>query len=186
MEEKIFYKVTELFSEKGPRFTIEELARSLGTSKRTIYERFKDKEDLLEKTIDFFFKDIISEGEEILNDKTLSKDERIIKSFKSKPNIESIGSVIGHLNELDRYFPLLYKKTELYLDKVWEGVIDFICESEENKEISKTKKAILKLVLNESLKKLMDYEFLVKSKINYEDGMNMLMELMINGVLKHK
>ena len=81
MEEKIFYKVTELFSEKGPRFTIEELARALGTSKRTIYERFKDKEELLEKTIDFFFKDIIEEGEEILNDKTLSKDERIIKSF---------------------------------------------------------------------------------------------------------
>ena len=186
MEEKIFFKVTELFSEKGPRFTIEELARALGTSKRTIYERFKDKEELLEKTIDFFFKDIIEEGEEILKDTKLSKNERIIKSFKAKPDIESIGSVVRHLNELNRYFPSLYKKTELYLNKVWDGVIDFICESEENKEVSQTKKAILKLVLNESLKKLMDYEFLVKNKINYEDGMDMLVELMINGVLKDK
>jgi hypothetical protein len=36
------------------------------------------------------------------------------------------------------------------------------------------------------MKKLMDYEFLVKNKISYEDGMDMLVELMINGVLKDK
>ena len=42
MDEKIYFKVIELFSEKGPRFTIEELARALGTSKRTIYENFKN------------------------------------------------------------------------------------------------------------------------------------------------
>lgn len=186
MEEKIYFKVIELFSEKGPRFTIEELARALGTSKRTIYENFKDKEALLDKTIDYFFKDIIEEGKEILIDTTLSKNEKIIKSFKSKPDIESIGSVVRHLNELDRYFPLLYKKTEVCLDKVWDGVIDFICESEENIEVSKTKKVILKLVLNEAMKKLMDYEFLVKNRINYEDGMDMLVDLMINGVLKDK
>ena len=186
MDEKIYFKVIELFSEKGPRFTIEELARALGTSKRTIYENFKDKEALLDKTIDFFFKDIIEEGEEILNDKTLSKNEKIIKSFNSKPDIESIGSVVRHINELDRYFHLLFKKTEACLDKVWDGVIEFICESEEIKELSNAKRVILKLVLNESMKKLMDYEFLVKNKISYEDGMDMLVELMINGVLKGK
>jgi TetR/AcrR family transcriptional regulator, cholesterol catabolism regulator len=49
MREKILEGAGKLFTEMGIRqVTMDHIAQSLGISKRTIYENFKDKEDLLE------------------------------------------------------------------------------------------------------------------------------------------
>ena len=55
VKQRIIEEATELFGRSGVRsITMDDLARHLGISKRTIYENFKDKEELLVACIDSF------------------------------------------------------------------------------------------------------------------------------------
>jgi len=55
LRERILEKTRELFNIKGCRFTMDELSRSLGMSKKTLYKVFADKEELLLAMIDDLF-----------------------------------------------------------------------------------------------------------------------------------
>lgn len=51
--ESIITKATELFTTYGiKRITMEEIAKNLGISKRTIYENFKDKDEVLKSVLE--------------------------------------------------------------------------------------------------------------------------------------
>ena len=55
IKQRIIEEASELFAKMGiKRLTMGDLAKHLGVSKRTIYENFKDKEELLIACIDNF------------------------------------------------------------------------------------------------------------------------------------
>ena len=56
---RILDEAAKLFNEKGIRFTMDDLARSLAMSKKTIYTVFKDKRSIMTETIDRFFDDAL-------------------------------------------------------------------------------------------------------------------------------
>jgi AcrR family transcriptional regulator len=64
MEKNLYIKTLKLIGNKGIRFTTEDLAKELGTSKRTIYAYFASKHELIEKTIDFVFSEIVASDNE--------------------------------------------------------------------------------------------------------------------------
>lgn len=54
LEQRIIAKASELFLLHGIKaVTMDFLATEMGISKRTLYERFKDKETLLRKTLEY-------------------------------------------------------------------------------------------------------------------------------------
>lgn len=59
MDNRVYLKILKCFGAKGTRFTTEDLTRELGTSKRTVYAYFSSKDEMIEKTIDFVFSQII-------------------------------------------------------------------------------------------------------------------------------
>jgi len=73
-EEKILNRAHDLFVLQGIRsVTMDDLAQSLGISKRTIYEHFEDKKTLVEEDAKFFYQimkretdRIIEEGDNII------------------------------------------------------------------------------------------------------------------------
>jgi len=74
MKEKIIKGASEMYRRQGVRsVTMDDIARELGISKRTIYEKFKDKDELLEHCIMKYKSDqleikqkIISESSNVL------------------------------------------------------------------------------------------------------------------------
>lgn len=56
LKERIIEKASDLFRQYGIRnVSMDDLASLLGISKRTIYENFKDKEDILLSVLNYFF-----------------------------------------------------------------------------------------------------------------------------------
>ncbi len=63
-KDMIMQAATDLFQEKGPKFTMDELASALKMSKKTFYVYFTDNEDLFNHAVDHIF-DTITDAKSI-------------------------------------------------------------------------------------------------------------------------
>lgn len=184
MEKNIYLKIIKLFGSKGTRFTIEDLAKELGTSKRTIYSYFSNKDDIIEKTIEFVFNEIITSDTEILKNSELMLAEKIKLYFQNIPNSYSLGSIIRHMDDLQRYYPNLWEKVNYHLNTISDAVIQLIEQGIKNEELEEIDTVILKLMLNENIKRLLDYEFLAKNQVSFDSGLKAMNNIILYGIIK--
>ncbi|MDF2157078.1 TetR/AcrR family transcriptional regulator [Algoriphagus sp. CAU 1675] len=108
MREKILEFAIGQFSTYGIRnVTMDDVARQLGISKKTLYQEFKDKKELLKETFE----------------KKLQKDQEDMSFL-----IESEDGVIEHLVNLSKYMreslskinPIAILEIQKYFPDVWE------------------------------------------------------------------
>jgi AcrR family transcriptional regulator len=184
MDINIYIKILKCFGAKGTRFTTEDLARELGTSKRTVYAYFSSKDEMIENTIDFVFSQIIQSDTDILEDIGLPIQEKIRLYFQNIPDAYSIGMIIRHMDDLRRHYPRLYEKVNHYLDTIWNGVIELVKEGMKREELQTVDTVILKLMLNETLRKLLDYEFIAGHQVSFESGIKAMSDIVLYGLIK--
>lgn len=184
MDHNVYLKILKLFGSKGSRFTTEDLANELGTSKRTIYSYFSSKDEMIEKTIDFVFNDIIKSDTEIFENSELTIRERIELCLSNVPNAYNMGTIIQHMDDLQRYHPNLWEKVNDNLNTIWNTVIQLVDLGIKKGEFEEVDTVILKLILNESLKKLLDYEFIAKNQFSFETGIKAMNKVILYGLYK--
>lgn len=185
MDNNVYLKILKLFGSKGSRFTTEDLARELGTSKRTVYAYFSTKDEMIEKAIDFVFTEIVTSDADILANKELSIHEKIKQYFQNIPDAYSIGSIIRHMDDLQRHYPDLYEKVNHHLDTIWDDVIQLVEEGMQQQELKAVDTVILKLMLNETLRKLLDYEFIARNQVSFESGIKAMSDIILYGLINN-
>lgn len=134
IREKIIEEAGKLFIEKGIRVvTMDSIAQSLGISKRTIYENFKDKNDLLRN---FLIASAIYHKSNLLD--ILKKSGNVIEALFA----------FGEFNRvaLSKINPLFFDDLKKYHSELYSGVVND--EHIRNHEISFT---ILKRGVNEGV-----------------------------------
>jgi len=115
MRERILELAGEQFSRFGVRtVTMEDIARSAGISKKTIYQEFKDKKDLVRES----FKWILEKDKQRLIFIVDSGDRVIDHLIKSS---QTIRERLEHMNpiailEVQRYFPEAWAEFESFKD----------------------------------------------------------------------
>ena len=77
--ERILEGTFKVFRDKGAGFTMNDLSKELGMSKKTIYTIFRDKESLLYTLVDYFFDSVKKDENMVLMDESLSTSERLQK-----------------------------------------------------------------------------------------------------------
>lgn len=120
MKSKILEVAIEQFSRYGVRtVTMEDIARLAGVSKKTIYQEFKDKKDLVKET----FAAVLSEDREkmcyVLEDED-GVIEHLVKSSKMlRERLANMNPMV--ILEIQRYFPEAWVQFENFKE---EFVID--------------------------------------------------------------
>ncbi|MFC5625650.1 TetR/AcrR family transcriptional regulator [Algoriphagus winogradskyi] len=108
MREKILEIASEQFSQYGVRaITMEDIARLAGISKKTIYQEFKDKKELVMETFSLALK----EDQESLN-KILEQEDGVIEHlmFTSRMVRERLATLNPMvLLEIQKYFPEVWE-----------------------------------------------------------------------------
>lgn len=183
-EEQIYQIVLELFEEKGTHFTTLELANRLKTSKRTLYARFHGKEDILEKTIDYVFLDIIKSDHDILTRESLNTNEKISLFLDNLPKVHSMKALVRQFEDLKEYNPRLREKVESYSDDVWEEFICFLDEGKKKNEIEAIDTKILKMMLKEILKKLFQFQREEDIAYDFESTLRSVNKILLYGIYK--
>ena len=59
LKENIMQGTLQAFNQKGLKFTMDDIAKILGISKKTIYQVFRDKEALFLETVDYLFQELV-------------------------------------------------------------------------------------------------------------------------------
>ncbi len=106
---EVLSKVKELYHKYGIKsVTMEDLSRHLGISKKTLYQYFTDKEDLVKKVIEFEFCKIGEEIKEILTTGENALEIALQISAKMRKNISQYPENTEY--DLQKYYPKIYEE----------------------------------------------------------------------------
>ena len=127
MKEEIVKRALEEFMHYGFKsFTMDDLAHKLGMSKKTLYELFPSKTDLVESTLDYVLQMTCKNIENFVQGEG-SVIENVYRNQKKVQEVFNINSD-RPIWELQKYYPKTYERMEsefaktdgLFIDKLLE------------------------------------------------------------------
>ena len=184
---RIIVHAATLFTDNGCKvITMDDIANSMGISKRTIYENFKDKEALLEACIHYFFEQGKMDIKQILQ----SSDNIIAAIFKLLENTSKIFFQLkfNFFNELQKYYPETYNNTikvyrQQHLDNtdklLKKGIIDGIVRKDVNP-------FIISILINEVFIMIVQKDIYAAYGFDKKDAMHACMSCITRGMFSDK
>jgi AcrR family transcriptional regulator len=114
VRKRIIHACTELFGQHGfGKITMDEVARALGMSKKTVYKHFSGKEEIVRTIVINFRDETLGRIEEVSREKV---DDPVLHIRKI---LETLGD---RLNRIHRPFVLDIRR---YLPELWEEIDEF-------------------------------------------------------------
>jgi AcrR family transcriptional regulator len=182
LKERIMEGAITCFKDKGIRFTMDDLAETLGMSKKTIYTVFAGKDELLVAMVDHVF-DFIKRGEEkVLWDKSLTTVEKLRKLMGVFPEAYKDINFQGVYDLRDRY-PEIYAIVEEKLETGWEATIALLEQGMLEGSIRKVSIPIFKMMFEASLEQFFQRDILQKNKISYQKALSEVVDILIDGIV---
>lgn len=170
-----------ILSERGLKFTMNELASQLGMSKKTIYQLFVSKEALLSEVVKNTFAKIKEEEQIILSDESLDIIQKIKAltivlpdSYKSL-NWQRVG-------ELADKYPKIYAQIQEGLESDWESTLSLYEEAIERGLIKPTNLAVVKTMIEASIEHFLSTHELEEGQISYIEALEAMMDIILYGI----
>ncbi|MDR1171638.1 MAG: TetR/AcrR family transcriptional regulator [Bacteroidales bacterium] len=114
VKQRIIEEASELFAGTGVKSTtMDDLARHMGISKRTIYENFKDKEALLIACIDSFHRESA-----VFSERVFSKEGNVVDAIllmMQKSAEQTSLRRLDMLNDIRKYYPQVFKDRLMHM-----------------------------------------------------------------------
>ena len=117
-DKQIVDVVLMLFSDKCPKFRMEDVASEMKISKRTIYEDYGNKENLIDLVIDAIFESIENQLKKILESNDYNTLEKLIHLTCAFPDVKDIDYHKAMMMKDD--FPKPYERFMHYIEDNWK------------------------------------------------------------------
>lgn len=177
----IYNAVIKLFGKKGIKFTMDDLAKELRMSKKTLYVYFKDKETLLLSTVDYIFDGIKEEEYKVSEDTSLSTVEKLEKIMGVMPDSYKDINFAGLFMLKDKY-PKIYKKVGKRLESGWEVTIALLEKGMQEGNIRRIPVPIFKTMFEATLEQFFQQNILIKNKLSYGKALQEVISILLYGV----
>ena len=180
------YAVNKFHAEGFYKTSMDEIARDLQMSKKTIYKYFQSKEILLEAVAGW----LMSESKEHI-DSILSSKESVVVKFTKIINIYN-SKVLKCSDEwftdLQIHAPRLWQKIdEFRTNRIYQVLSELIDEGKNEGLIDKEiPTCVIVSTYNSSMRSMINYKFLYENDISVNDAVNHGMQLLLNGILTKK
>ena len=174
-----------VFNGKGMKFTMEDLAKHLGMSKKTIYTVFREKNELLLAMVDYLFDTIKKSEEQVLGDEKLNTVEKIRTVLGVMP--EGYREIdFRQLYQLKDKYPGIYQQVERRLETGWEKTIELMEQGIREGVIRDVQLPIVKMMLEASLEQFFQRDILLRNQISYQEALNEVVEIIVDGISREK
>jgi len=187
MKDKIIQKAADLHFKYGIKnVTMDQLAKELGISKKTIYTYFLSKDDLVEQTADYIFDKIQSEIDKIYSLKLNPYQEL----FQVKNVIKGMlaNTKITPYYQLKKYYPEIAEKLE---KRKFDSMMEFL-EHNINKGIKKgyykddLDKEFIKRIYFANVRSINDEELFPPDKFDMPQLMDTFLSMFLSGISTKK
>lgn len=181
LKEKILEATLSVFNRKGLKFTMDDIAKELGMSKKTIYTVYRDKQTLFLAMVEHMFDSVKESERQIVMDETMSTLEKIRKILCVMP--ESYRNVdFRKLYLLKEKYPQVYRQVELRLETGWETTIALLEQGIKEGVIRDIRIPILKMMLEASLEQFFQRDVLLRNDIGYLEALDEVVGILIDGI----
>ena len=180
-KERILKGTIQAFNEKGLKFTMDDLARIFGMSKKTIYVEFTDKNSLFLAMVDYLFDGIKESEEEIINNTDIDIVDKITTMLGVLP--ESYKDIdLRQLYMLKDKYPVIYKRVEERFENGWQQTIELLKEAMEEGKVRKVNVDIFKMMMEAALEQFFQRDILIYNSLSYEEGLKEVVGILMNGI----
>lgn len=185
VKQAILEGTLQVFNEKGLKFTMDDVARALGMSKKTIYTVFRDKQELFLAMVDFLFDSIKESEQRVVEDPHLTTEEKVRKILGVMP--EGYKDVdFRQLYLLRDKYPAIYKRVEERLESGWETTIHLLEQGMEEGVIRRVSIPIVKLMLESALEQFFQRDILIRSGLSYTEALEEVVGILMDGIRVRK
>lgn len=182
MREKIIDTAIEEFTRNGLKFTMNDVAKALGISKKTIYTVFESKQDVLMAIADRYARDFTDMRQEIEADTKLDTMEKLERLFCAIPTkYYNIG--LSRIFELAQKYPKQYKYLMEAVSQGWALAEQYlekgIREGKIRKDISKP---VVMAMIRGTVTCFLESDILYKNGLTYEQGKEEMVQIIMKGI----
>ncbi|EJW18573.1 putative HTH-type transcriptional regulator YvaF [Paenibacillus alvei DSM 29] len=182
MRERIMKAFIEELQDKGIKFTMDDLARRLGMSKRTLYEHFSSKAELLDTIIEQTLHESDAKTAEIMKDNTLSLLDKMKAVMTVLPNhFELYDNRI--LEQMKRAYPEQWLKIDNALRDEWEILRNLLEQGMDEGIILRHNAAFIVKVITDAFNSTLDQRFFAKQNISLPDALQSIADMVLYGLV---
>lgn len=182
LKQEIIKKASLLFNRDGLKFTMDDLARELHISKKTIYKIIPDKKSLFNMMVDDIFDSIKQEEKSSLEDESSSTLEKLRRTLGAMPE-EYYNINFQNLNVLKEKYPKIYAHVEQRLETGWEQTIELLEKAMEEGVIRRISIPIFKTMFQATIEQFFQRDVLVENQIPYQEALQEVVSIMIDGIV---
>lgn len=165
-------EVLELVNSKGLKFTMEDLAKSLHISKRTLYEQFSSKTELLQFCLSEYFNKVKILEDIIYNNPDIDVITKIKRIIVCQPYANFKPPKLHVINEVKELKDLLHSN----LSVGWQKTFQLMDEAVEKKILKPYNKILFRAVIISVM------EGLLNEDLVYTEALSEFIETYIEGM----
>ena len=182
MRETIIDTAIEEFTKHGLKFTMNDVAKELGISKKTIYTIFESKQDVLVGIADRYARDFTDMREAIEQDDRLDTLEKLERLFCAIPTkYYNIG--LSRIFELAQKYPKQYRYLMEAVNQGWILAEQYlergVREGKIRKDISVP---VVMAMIRGTVTCFMESDILYKNGLTYEQGKEEMVQIIMKGI----
>lgn len=181
LKEKILNGIACVYNEKGLNFTMDDVAKAVGMSKKTIYTVFRDKESMLLAMADYIFDSIKAEEQKIIEDESLSTIEKIRRILVVLPDgYQEVD--FRQLYLLGDKYPEISKHVQMRLETGWDTTISLLEQGIKEGVVRNVRIPIVKMMVENMLEQFVQQDALIQNQIDYMDALQELVSIIVDGI----
>lgn len=175
--------ILEAFQKDGLRFTMDDVSRDLGMSKKTMYNLFHTKEEMFICMVNYVFDSVKEAEESIFLDPTLTTLEKIKGILKVLPEgFEDIN--LEKLYDLRRRYPTVYAHVEERLETGWGHTMELLRRGQREGVIRKdVSLPIIKCMYGATLEQFFQKKILIANGMTYQEGFAQMVDIILRGIV---
>lgn len=182
MKTRIINAFIEETRNNGIKFTMDDLAKRLGISKRTLYEHYSSKIDILDSIIDVTLAEFDEQTRRILSNPELTLLEKIRKVIVVVPQYNDFYD-LRILEQLKRSYPEQWERVNRELHQ-WEDLKGLLEEGIHAGVIKKVNIDLLMRLILDASNATMDRQFFLEHSISMTEAFESIVDILLTGMVQ--
>ena len=184
MKTRIINAFIEETRNNGIKFTMDDLARRLGISKRTLYEHFSSKVDILDSIIDVTLAEFDEQTRRILDNPNLTLLEKIRKVIVVVPEHNDFYD-LRILEQLKRTYPAQWERVNREMHQ-WDDLKGLLEEGIRTGVIKNINIDLLMRLIIDATNATMDRQFFLAHSISVTEALESIVDVLLMGMVEKK
>lgn len=169
--------------QKGADFTMDSLAKRLHVSKRTIYEKFESKHQIIDLIFQAIITDIHEQHMEILTNKQLTSHEKLSQYFAVEPRVYEIIKS-EKIRSVQEKLPQVLEHVNAKMEQDWLALEQFLKDSKEKGHLAEEVDIHILMLMLRGI-----YYEMINNPARYEvikirSSLQKAMEMLLHGIVE--